>query len=120
MHRVDLNAVADILEKIAHLQDVELAAKEQAQLQERTSALASFKNKFAAETGEELSEDTLAKLAKADPEVQQILQKLGEQGAPDDLGAPSSIKTAGVPLTKSEKTAQSEKSFLAFCVNESL
>jgi predicted TPR repeat methyltransferase len=94
---VDLNQVAEVLEKTADYIEAVEAAKIAEDQQVRTKAASALAEKLTDATGEAFDETMVNKLAGLEPEVTDVLAKLAGAGSVDSLGGPkedSSVKTA--------------------------
>lgn len=112
-----LNIAAEVLEKAASYVDALEAEKLALDASVHAKVAAELKQKFAEATGEEVNDVLVNKLAKADPEVLALMDKLaGSSHAPDSLGQPSdnSDDNSASPSNKKEAAAQAEARMLSW------
>jgi len=87
--------VAAVLEKTADYLDAQDHEKTASVRQERRQTVATFAEKYAAATGEDLSENVLNKLTVSDVDLVSAFQKLASRvdsnTEPEDMGEPGDI-----------------------------
>jgi DNA polymerase/3'-5' exonuclease PolX len=93
---VDLNRVADVLEKTADYIEAVEAQKVAAETEKRAKAASQLADKLTDVTGEHFDETMVNKLAGLEPEVAEVLAKLAGTGNVDPMGGPKedAVKTA--------------------------
>jgi len=105
--------VADVLEKAAAYIDAQEQEKTAAVRQERHAALDGLRGKYAAATGENISDSLLEKLANSDEDLLQLLEKVASKAPkmvePDDLGEPAEDAEDGDRVYGSVKEAHDAK-----------
>ena len=81
--------LATVLEKTANVLDLQTREQRSEQEAQRQQMLAVVSEKYAAATGEDLSEEVVEKLAHSDENLLAVMQKLAAQAnntEPDDMG----------------------------------
>jgi hypothetical protein len=101
--------VAAVLEKTADYLDAQEHEKTATVRQERRRDVTEFAEKYAAATGEDLSENVIAKLTASDVDLVSAFQKLASRvdtnTAPEDMGEPGDIPDRD-PVYMTKKAAQ--------------
>jgi hypothetical protein len=103
---VDLNRVADVLDKTAaYIEEVE-ASKVRKVAEEKTKAASALAERLTDATGEEIDTEMVGKLAELSPEVSGLISKLAGGEVVDPLGGPSTddkVKTASAGVSLAEQ-----------------
>ena len=111
-----LMKVADVLEALADENARLSTEKEAAEQQRREAIIEPVLDKLSFLSGQE--PDALKeKLAKADPEILEMLNKVAGDNTVSELGSPSNFKSASAPLSKKETLAAAEDNFARWCVS---
>jgi len=113
---LDLEKVADVLEKAAAYVDAIEAAKQEFIDSSRSKIAAALQEKYEEETGETMDESVLGKLASADVDILATIERLTQRND-SELGSASIIKTASAPVTKKEQVEAADDQFAEFCLN---
>jgi len=112
---VDLEKVANVLDALASYIDGIEREKQAGVTAEREQLISAIGEKYAAATGEDISDDVLRKLAGSDVALLQTLDKIAETRKEDDtsLGSPSDEHDRNtVPETKKEAVDTANDQFL--------
>lgn len=109
--------IAQVLEKAAAYIETVEQNKEAQIREERTKVAKELAEKIAEATGESLDEDTIHKLAAADKDVLQTLDKLASDTAADEWGQPATQKSPNAPVSGKEAVAAADESFLNFLLS---
>lgn len=100
--------IATVLEKTADYLDAQENEKTAAVHTERRKMISAFAEKYAAATGEDLSDNVMDKLAASDVDLVGAFQKLAARvdtdTAPEDLGEPGDLPD-GEPVYTTKKAA---------------
>lgn len=100
--------LANVLEKTADLLDAQEQEKTAAAREERQKVVTAFAEKYAAATGEELSDHVIEKLAASDVDLVGAFNKLASRvdsnTEPEDLGEPGDMPDAE-PVFMTKKAA---------------
>lgn len=112
---IDLNQVADVLEKTADYIEAVESSKNAQEQEKRTKAASALADQLTDVTGEHFDEEMVNKLAGLEPEVADVLSKLAGSGAVDSLGGPNESK--GVK-TASDGVSPAEQRFMEFLISE--
>ena len=113
---LDLVKVANVLEKTAAYIDAVEAEKQDKIDSNRNKIAAILKDKFEEDTGETLDDDVVRKIASADVDILEAIDRL-TQHDDSELGSASSIKSASAPVTKKEQAEAADDQFANFCLN---
>ena len=108
--------VADVLDALADENAKLSSEKEAAEKERREAIIEPVLNKLSFISGEE-PEALKEKLAKADPQILEMLNKVAGDNTVSELGSPSNFKSASAPLSKKETLAAAEDSFARWCVS---
>ena len=105
--------LANVLEKTADLLDAQEQEKTAAAREERQKVTTALAEKYAAATGEELSENIIEKLAASDVDLVSAFNKLAsrvdDNTEPEDLGEPGDMPDAE-PVFMTKKAAVEARS----------
>lgn len=111
---VDLEKVANVLDALANYIDGIEREKQAGVTAEREQLIATIGEKYAAATGEDISDDVLRKLASSDVTLLQTLEKIAETKKEDtSLGSPSDQHDrSSVPENKKEAVEAADDQFV--------
>jgi hypothetical protein len=124
---INYEQLATVLEKTADYLDAQEHEKTAAARDERHKVITAFAEKYAAATGEELSENVIKKLAASDVDLMGAFDKLASRvdgnTEPEDMGEPGDLPDAEpVYMTKKAeveaKAQAAEDRFLSFIMSE--
>lgn len=110
--------IANVLEKAAaYIEAIEDTKTAEVQA-ERLSVAKELATKISEATGEQLDEETISKLAKADKDVLQTIGKLATESKIDEMGGPANKRDPNaIPSTGKEAVAHAEESLLNFIMS---
>lgn len=117
----ELLLAAEVLEKAAAYIEAVEAEKVAASTAALTKQAADLKARFSSLTGDEISDETAAKLASAEPDVVALIEKMaGSLRAPDSLGGPGDMTdgSPSEPRTAKEAAAVAEDRFASWLSNK--
>lgn len=111
---VDLEKVANVLDALANYIDGIEREKQAGVTAEREQLIAAIGEKYAAATGEDISDDVLRKLASSDVALLHTLDKIAETRREDiSLGSPSDQRDQNsAPESKKEAAEAADDQFV--------
>ena len=115
---VDLEKVASVLEKAAVYIDTIETSKLQQEMENRNKIAGLLKDKYEEATGDILSDDVIHKLAAADVDILDAIERLTQHSDNAELGVASLEKSAASPITKKEQAEAADDRFADFCLND--
>ena len=108
--------VADVLDELEDENAKLSSEKETAEKKRREAIIEPVLDKLSFLSGEE-PQALKEKLAKADPQILEMLNKVAGDNTVSELGSPSNIKSASAPLSKKETLAAAADNFARWCVS---
>jgi hypothetical protein len=115
---MNLEQIADVLEKAATYVEAIESTKADAVAHDRQKLASILNERYEEATGESLDDEALHKLAGADLDVLAAFDKLAEShSSVSDLGGPSDRHDRSASLTVKEASDKADEDFLNFIVS---
>jgi hypothetical protein len=109
---------AEVLEKAAAYIEAVEAEKQAAASASQLKIAADLKSKIVSLTGEQPDDETLAKLAAAEPAIVALFDKLaGNLQAPESMGGPGELSNSDAPRTKTAAAAAADDRLVSWLSN---
>ena len=117
---MNLEKVAEVLDAAATYLDAVENEKQAKVWSEREGLVADIGEKYAEATGEDITDETLRKLANADVDLLNILEKVADVSSDKvaELGFPSTLQDSTAPLNKKEAAVAADDRFVNFVLSE--